>query len=164
MHASTPSRLCGEETKIPRGKRATRLGTRRADCVLDVQAPPAELPRILCIDDERMVRDTLQRLLSRAYDVSTCADGREALDLLESGARFDVILCDNSMPSLSGPDLYELVTARWPDQGARFAFLCGSRIDPSSASAERPFFAKPFDIHDLRASVEGLLSFWGRAD
>jgi CheY-like chemotaxis protein len=124
--------------------------------------PSADLPRVLFVDDEPNVLGVLSRILDRTYRVSTCSSAGEALELFVNGARFDVIVCDNKMPIISGPELYDLVAARWPAQAARFAFLAGSPIDASTPSAARPFFEKPIDARSLRASVDELVSCWGR--
>ena len=48
--------------------------------------------------------------------------------MLESGERFDLILCDLMMPHLSGMDLHGLVEARNPKTAERFVFITGGTI------------------------------------
>ncbi|MEM9493492.1 MAG: ATP-binding protein, partial [Myxococcota bacterium] len=50
--------------------------------------------RLLVIDDEQMLLDSLHRMLRRAHDVVTAAGGVEAIAQLESDADFDVLICD----------------------------------------------------------------------
>jgi signal transduction histidine kinase/ActR/RegA family two-component response regulator len=61
------------------------------------------LRRILLVDDEAMVRETMAASLEDAgYAVMIAADGSEALELLRSAAMVDVLVTDLSMPGLDG--------------------------------------------------------------
>jgi len=113
------------------------------------------------VDDEQAVCRVLVRALSSMGDVTTCSNGRQALDRLTSGERFELILTDNQMPEMSGPELYEHVAAMWPAQAERVVFLAGSPISHASPASARPFFAKPFDVSLLRAQLATLLAGWG---
>jgi len=58
--------------------------------------------RLLVIDDEANMRDMLAKLLGReAYQVTTAANGREALDLV-ARSTYDYVLCDLKMPEMDG--------------------------------------------------------------
>ena len=46
--------------------------------------------------------------LSPANEVDVVMSGREALDKIATGARYDVILCDLMMPDLTGMDVFDL--------------------------------------------------------
>jgi CheY-like chemotaxis protein len=60
------------------------------------------MPRILIIDDDTAVRESIERMLrSAGYTVRAAASGEEGLSLAKGGA-FDVILSDMRMPGLSG--------------------------------------------------------------
>ncbi|HEX8793452.1 MAG TPA: response regulator [Polyangiaceae bacterium] len=109
--------------------------------------------RVLIVDDEPLVAQALSRLLSRRHHVDTAGGGKEALSLLSSGARYDVILCDISMPDITGLDLYEEVATRSPEQAGRIVFLTGgitsaaqrARLDALSA----PVLEKPVEIAQI---------------
>jgi DNA-binding response OmpR family regulator len=63
------------------------------------------MKRILVVDDDRTTRHLMQSLLKKAgYDVSLCADGKEALDTLARD-NFDLVLLDVWMPELTGLDV-----------------------------------------------------------
>ena len=67
----------------------------------------SRVSRILVVDDEDAVRHALTRLLgARGYEVHACASGPAALTLLEQEP-FDVMLCDDRMPELSGVELVQ---------------------------------------------------------
>ena len=75
--------------------------------------------RVLFVDDETMVRETLaSELEERGYDVLTAASGTEALRLLHAGERVDVIITDLSMPGMSGLALLREAQARHPGLAA----------------------------------------------
>ncbi len=56
---------------------------------------------LLVDDDKNFRRVTAYALEESGYDISTAANGREALDAL-SGSNPDVILCDLNMPVMDG--------------------------------------------------------------
>ena len=75
----------------------------------------AEQVRILTVDDEEVVRNLLQRTLAEAgYDVTTAADGEEALSAVSQG-EVEVVLLDIKMPGMSGIEVLGKLTTDWPD-------------------------------------------------
>ena len=75
----------------------------------------AEQVRILAVDDEEVVRNLLQRTLAEAgYDVTTAADGEEALSAVSRG-EVEVVLLDIKMPGMSGIEVLGKLTTDWPD-------------------------------------------------
>ncbi len=67
----------------------------------------------LVVDDSRAMRSILTRLLNGlGFDVAQAGDGSEALSVLDSGTRPDVILVDWNMPVMDGLTLIKRVRAR----------------------------------------------------
>jgi two-component system chemotaxis response regulator CheY len=67
----------------------------------------------LVVDDSRAMRSILTRLMSGlGFDVAQAGDGSQALDVLEAGARPDVILVDWNMPVMDGLTFIKHVRAR----------------------------------------------------
>jgi two-component system chemotaxis response regulator CheY len=67
----------------------------------------------LVVDDSRAMRSILTRLLNGlGFDVTQAGDGSEALSVLESGGRPDVILVDWNMPVMDGLTFIKEVRAR----------------------------------------------------
>lgn len=63
---------------------------------------PAQMAKILLVDDNEMNRDALcRRLQRRGFDVSVAADGVEALARLAAGG-IDLVLTDVEMPRMNG--------------------------------------------------------------
>ncbi len=67
---------------------------------------------ILVVDDEKVIRDGLKRLLS-GYKVLTAENGQEALEVL-SCEEVNIILCDLKMPVMGALEVLEAVNGRFP--------------------------------------------------
>jgi signal transduction histidine kinase/CheY-like chemotaxis protein len=80
----------------------------RLDVAAEPEAPAAGVrddsgKRILLVDDEAMIRETLAAALEEAgYSVLVAGGGAEALELLRSPASIDVLVTDLSMPGIDG--------------------------------------------------------------
>jgi CheY-like chemotaxis protein len=71
--------------------------------------------RILLVDDETSIRESLGMLLSESrYEVSTAEHGFDALLQLRRG-RPDIIISDLNMPHMSGFELLSVVRRRFPE-------------------------------------------------
>ena len=82
-------------------------------------APHSMMPkaktRILVVEDDAMVRQTISKLLSEeGYDVSNAVDGFDALLQLQQKIP-DLILSDLNMPQMSGFELLSVVRRRFPE-------------------------------------------------
>jgi len=94
-------------------------------------------PRVLVVEDSRFFRELLVPLLRGAgCDVRTAANGREALEILQSGTTFDLVLSDLEMPEMDGFQL-----ARILSRDPRFAGLplvaLSSRATPEDVARAR---------------------------
>jgi DNA-binding response OmpR family regulator len=70
--------------------------------------------KILIIDDELTLRQTLARILQHAgFEVTTAENGEQGLAFLETTS-FDLIYLDIRLPGLSGSEVLKLVHARYP--------------------------------------------------
>ncbi|MBU1154391.1 MAG: response regulator [Proteobacteria bacterium] len=126
------------------------------------QAPalPQESYHILVVDDESMIIELLGRLLSeKGYEVSTAADGREALEFLR-GHTCDLVISDVRMPRLDGMQLLKAIK----DMNPRLPVVMISGYDEAAvvvdalkAGAEN-FLAKPLDLDILDQVVSKTLS------
>ena len=123
---------------------------------------PARSGRVLVVDDEVAVGRTIQRLLGDRHEVAVVTSGREAIALLEGGDDFDVILCDMSMPDVTGMDLYSRISERRPEVAVRFVFMTGGSFHPRTRefleSCSNARIDKPFDLNALRALVKDRIA------
>ena len=116
-------------------------------------------PRVLVVDDDRAVRDSLRRSLEfNGYDVVLAADGAEALVTL--GAHNpDVVVIDVMMPRLDGIETTRALRAAGNDVPvlvltARDAV--GDRVEGLDAGAD-DYLTKPFALEELLARLRALL-------
>jgi CheY-like chemotaxis protein len=110
--------------------------------------------RVLVVDDEVLFANALSRLLTAEHEVTVVHDGRRALDVFEAGARFDAILCDVTMPEMSGAELHGLLLERLPDQAQRMIFITGGATPEALAAlGDAEIFEKPCDVAKLREAV-----------
>jgi CheY-like chemotaxis protein len=96
------------------------------------------------------------------YDVVPMAQAREALAQIEGGAKFDVILSDIMMPSMTGVEFYEHLRAIQPQWVRRIAFLSGGVTNPQVGaflgSIPNRVLSKPFNIGELRSTIDAVAS------
>jgi two-component system cell cycle sensor histidine kinase/response regulator CckA len=118
--------------------------------------------RILVIDDESSVVSVVRRILSDRHEITGVTSGREALDLIESGQSFDVILCDVMMPEMTGMDVYEALVAKYPALAERMVFMSGGVFTQRARlfldNATNRVIDKPFDVATLRAALQDCLA------
>lgn len=114
-------------------------------------------PRVLLVDDDRDILDSLDLLLSGEYDVTVAYDGNHALSLIQSGNRFDAMVLDLMMPGLDGVGLLRAL------QGARRfipTVIASARqdvADVARAHGVSEHVTKPFDIRTLRTKLARIL-------
>jgi nitrogen-specific signal transduction histidine kinase/CheY-like chemotaxis protein len=111
--------------------------------------------RVLVVDDEPLIANTMCELLGLEHEVVTASTAREALALVRSGVDFAVIFCDLMMPGMSGVDLYEQLRAEQPGIERKFVFMTGgaftSRAAEFLASVKNRRVDKPFSLGQVEA-------------
>ena len=116
--------------------------------------------RILVVDDERAVRESLRRALElEGYDVELAADGQEALYRLSANSDPDAVILDVLMPGVDGLE----VCRRLRRDGSRLPVLMltardavGDRVAGLDAGAD-DYLPKPFALDELLARLRALL-------
>ncbi|HEY8072615.1 MAG TPA: sigma-54 dependent transcriptional regulator [Labilithrix sp.] len=89
-----------------------QLSTNHADDESALRHDGEKPMRVLVVDDEDALRNTLARVLrQRGMEATAAENGFVALDLLEK-ERFDVVLVDVRMPGMTGPQFLERVRAQ----------------------------------------------------
>jgi DNA-binding NtrC family response regulator len=116
-------------------------------------------PRILIIDDEAAIRESLDTLLTlEGFTVSAASDGPSGLELL-SRNEYDLLLLDLALPGESGLDLLPRIVEMQPNLPVIMITAygtVGNVVDAIRAGAEN-FVQKPWDneklLADIRAAV-----------
>ncbi|HEY6080129.1 MAG TPA: ATP-binding protein, partial [Polyangiaceae bacterium] len=81
--------------------------------------------RILIIDDEPLLGQTLRFAFQEKHDVDVAASGRDALERLSKDSDYDLVLCDLMMPDVSGEHVFQAVSQHTPGLVPRFVFMTG---------------------------------------
>ncbi len=116
--------------------------------------------RLLIIDDEPSIRESLETLLTlEGFDVTLASDGPRGLDVL-SRSEFDLLLLDLALPGETGIDLLPRITAMHPELPVIMitAFgTVGNVVDAIRAGAEN-FVQKPWDNEKLLADIRSAIA------
>ncbi|HEX7118769.1 MAG TPA: sigma-54 dependent transcriptional regulator [Longimicrobiales bacterium] len=111
------------------------------------------MPKVLVVDDETSILDTLQILLrGEGFEVAVAKSGREALDRFQEASP-DVVLTDIRMPGVSGLDLLTAVRERDPETPVILMTAQASLQSAVQAVNQGAFYylQKPFANGDLVA-------------
>ncbi len=128
-----------------------------------MNSPAPAKQRVLVVDDDKAVRESLRRSLEfNGYDVSVASDGAEALAGLSAAGPMsapDVVVMDVMMPRLDGIETTRALRAAGNDVPilvltARDAV--GDRVEGLDAGAD-DYLTKPFALQELLARLRALL-------
>jgi two-component system response regulator MprA len=119
-----------------------------------------ESVKILIVDDERAVRESLQRALElEGYEIELAADGPEALDRLESDGHVDAVLLDVLMPGMDGLEVCRAIRRNGnqvPVLMLTARTQVEDRVEGLDAGAD-DYVTKPFALEELLARLRALL-------
>ena len=114
--------------------------------------------RILAVDDEPDLRALLRILLkNKGYEVLEAASGQEAVDLVRSEPRIDLVIMDIMMPGLSGVEACAEIR-KFSTVPMLFLTAKSQLADKAAAygSGGDDYLAKPFSQNELMMKVESL--------
>jgi len=116
--------------------------------------------RVLVVDDEQIVRDSCERVLSDAgYAVCTAGNGYDALQACRAEP-FDVMFMDLKMPDMQGLDVVRAVAKEFPE--IRVIIITGYPSQESALQAGRlgvfDYLEKPLSPERLSAATSGALA------
>jgi signal transduction histidine kinase/CheY-like chemotaxis protein len=118
--------------------------------------------RILIVDDEVSILDSLSRLLvKQGYTVETVDNCLPALDMILS-QKYDFIFLDIKLPGMSGIELYREIEKADASIVRRIAFLTGNIMEKETRQFlqenQATYFLKPFVFKQLIKELDALLS------
>ena len=115
--------------------------------------------RILVVDDEQIIRESLSFVLKKeGYQVEEAANGKEALAKQENRP-FDIVISDIEMPEMRGMELLEHVTKRTP-QTFVIMITAFASIETAVAALRKgayDYVLKPIDFDDILHRIRRLL-------
>ncbi len=117
-------------------------------------------PRILVVDDEPRLLDSLRDLVAmRGYQVRTAANGRTAIAALEGG-QFDIVLLDLALPDMTGHQLMDAIAQRNID--TTIVVVSGDASINAAINALRKgaydFVRKPYQLAEMLKTIENALN------
>lgn len=117
------------------------------------------MSKILVIDDERSIRNTLKDILEyEKYSVDLAEDGIKGIEKVK-GSSFDVVLCDIKMPGMDGIEVLEQLVQISPDTPVVMISGHGN-IDTAVESIKKGAFdyiEKPLDLNRLLITIKNAM-------
>jgi DNA-binding NtrC family response regulator len=116
------------------------------------------MSKILVVDDERSIRNTLRDILTyEKYDVSDADSGITALEMIKQ-AEFDVILLDIKMPQMDGIEVLDHILAEYDTP---VIMISGHGTIETAVEAIKKgafdYIAKPLDLNRLLVTIRNAL-------
>lgn len=113
------------------------------------------MAKILVIDDEQSIRNTLKEILEyEDFKVDLASEGLQAIDLVEKNT-YNAILCDIKMPGMDGIEVLEKIMAINPDVPVIMISGHGN-IDTAVEAIKKgayDFIEKPLDLNRLMVTI-----------
>ena len=108
--------------------------------------------KILLVEDQKDLREILEKRLKKEYSVDSCEDGEEALDFL-SVYSYDIVLLDIMLPKLDGMEVLRRMRQRGMDTPV---LLLTAKNDIKDRvlgldSGADDYLVKPFSYEELLA-------------
>jgi len=117
------------------------------------------MSRILVIDDERSIRNTLKDILEyEKHEVDLAEDGAKGLEKIKSG-EYDIILCDIKMPGMDGIEVLDKLAETSSDVPVIMISGHGN-IDTAVEAIKKgafDFIEKPLDLNRLLITIRNAM-------
>jgi len=140
------------ELWLPKATTAAAALVRQPEAATAIR-PATEPCTVLIVDDDTLVMTGTAAMISDLGHAAVEAhSGAEALDLLGSGLKVDVVLTDHAMPMMTGLQLAECIHSRFP--GLPIILATGYAelpVDPATLGIAR--LAKPCTQHEIAAAI-----------
>ncbi len=118
---------------------------------------PLRKGRLLIVDDEPQIGNTLRLLLDPDHEVVPVTSARDALAKIATSGPFDIIFCDLMMPEINGMDFYRALSEAAPELRHRLVFMTGGvfsrKTNDFLDTIPNTCIEKPFDIAALMALI-----------
>lgn len=129
------------------------------------KTPQLEQPRILIIDDSRLVRVSLGKVLGAEFDIVEAENGEDGWEVLLADDKIQVVLTDAGMPLLNGYELIERIRTHHEPRirDIPVNMVTGAEDEESRQRAlglgATDFITKPFDKAQLLARIRAQARF-----
>lgn len=117
-------------------------------------------PRVLLIDDDPDVRESLRRMIALEHEVDAVGSVDRAMALLADRS-YELVVCDMVMPGRSGLGFLEDVARRWPELPKRVVLMTGAMLDVDQialfAALGVQIVQKPIGLRDFEELLASRL-------
>lgn len=121
--------------------------------------PLGQRKSVLLVDDDNLILSAYARALSRSFEVVMAADGREAIELLESGSTPDIVVTELALPLVDGQELFHWLERERPELAQSMIFVTAEatahRYRAFLDSAQSVVLLKPVTTTDLINALAG---------
>jgi CheY-like chemotaxis protein/predicted negative regulator of RcsB-dependent stress response len=126
----------------------------------DEDCPETRAVVVLHVEDRAEVADAVRmKLEDEGWSVETCTDGASALEKLESGERFDVLIFDFKLPDANGIGLIKHTRKLAHRQQTPIIMFSGDEVEMEARRAGANYFLrKPGDLDSIPETVARLLA------
>lgn len=164
---------CEIESEVDRGTKVHLYLPRydpalqEANTIPTADAPSPDEPTsfrrstVLVVEDEDFVRELVVEALGElGLEVMQAANSEQALTLLDTGVRFELLVTDVGLPGLNGRQVAEIARQRLPQIKVLFmtGYAEGAGMPTGTIKPGMGLIVKPFDMGDLRTRVGSLLA------
>ncbi|MCK4744337.1 MAG: diguanylate cyclase [Sulfuriflexus sp.] len=119
------------------------------------------LPHLLVVDDSRLMRRAIGKILGKEYRITEAEDGKVAWELLQSSNDIQVVFSDLSMPNLDGFGLLELIRNSEDPSINELPVIIITGAEDDDAIKHKAlnngasdFISKPFESAELRTRAK----------
>jgi len=118
--------------------------------------------KILVVDDEQDVRDSLSRAIEKLRKIPTlkAETGEQAWDLLQKDPDIIIVISDHDMPGMSGLDLLKKIRVDNRLKELGFILVSGNNgngLDVQASLQGAAFFSKPCDLKEFLKKIDELI-------
>jgi DNA-binding NtrC family response regulator len=114
---------------------------------------------ILIVDDEKIIREGLVRALSRSYKTYQAANGKEAIDIVNTNSDIKVIVSDMNMPEVDGLEMLDMIQNE--NRKVDVIFVTGSSPIELAVDAMKKgafdYMTKPVDLGKLETTIQNAI-------
>lgn len=123
-----------------------------------------EALNVLIVDDSSLSRKYIQQMLESLsiHSIKTAEDGSQALELLDQGERFDLIITDYNMPNIDGKELTEHIRTYSEQPTVPILMMTSEQNESRLAAIQNAgvsaLCSKPLSYNTVKQLIEQLVT------
>ena len=113
-------------------------------------------PKVLVIEDNILLSDSLYIVLGDDFDVTIASDGNAAMSLIYHNS-YDAILCDILLPDKNGRDIFKFIKHIKPHLLNRLVFTSGGPVEDLDFVSGIPYIPKPYGGKQIKNFLNNII-------